>query len=86
MHRTVSIDYGIVLVGEVELILDSGETKLLKTGDVCIQRGTNHAWRNSSKTTWARMMYVLQPSVPIEINGKSLDEDLGHMKGVRGSS
>lgn len=86
MHRTVSLDYGIVLIGEVELLLDSGETRLMKTGDVCVQRGTNHAWRNASQTEWARMMYVLQPSLPIEIQGKRLNEDLGTMEGVRSSS
>lgn len=45
MHRTVSLDYGVVLEGEVELVLDSGETRVLKRGDVAIQRGTCHAWR-----------------------------------------
>src|ERR1700753_4184255 len=57
MHRTVSLDYGVVLEGEVELILDSGEVRLLKRGHVAVQRGTNHAWRNASKTEWARMLY-----------------------------
>ncbi|EAU30148.1 conserved hypothetical protein [Aspergillus terreus NIH2624] len=55
MHRTVSLDYGVVLEGEVELVLDSGATRLLKRGDIAVQRGTNHAWKNPSKTTWARM-------------------------------
>lgn len=86
LHRTVSLDYGIVLLGEVELILDSGETKIMKVGDVCVQRGTNHAWRNTSDTQWARMMYVLQPALPLEIGGKALGEDLSSMKGVRNSS
>lgn len=86
MHRTVSLDYGIVLLGEVELVLDSGDKKVMKVGDICVQRGTNHAWRNTSETEWARMMYVLQPALPIEIDGKPLNEDLGHMEGVRKSS
>ncbi|KAG9549831.1 hypothetical protein KCU86_g16833, partial [Aureobasidium melanogenum] len=86
MHRTVSLDYGVVLYGEMELVLDSGETRIMKVGDVAVQRGTNHAWRNTSDTKWARMMYVLQPSLPIKINGKPLDEDLGPMEGVRSST
>ncbi|KAL1305024.1 hypothetical protein AAFC00_003924 [Neodothiora populina] len=86
MHRTVSIDYGIVILGRVELVLDSGETKVMEPGDVCVQRGTMHAWRNASQTEWARMMYVLQPSLPVEIEGKPLEEELSHMKGVRKSS
>ncbi|KAK4542360.1 hypothetical protein LTR36_006816 [Oleoguttula mirabilis] len=48
MHRTVSLDYGIVLEGDVEIVLDSGETRAMKQGDIAIQRGTNHAWRNLS--------------------------------------
>jgi len=85
MHRTVSIDYGVVLEGEVSLELDSGETRLMRRGDISIQRGTNHAWRNESKTEWARMMYVLLESEPLEIGGQKLDEDLGHMENVRRS-
>ncbi|KAJ5398951.1 Cupin 2 conserved barrel [Penicillium sp. CMV-2018d] len=77
MHRTVSLDYGVVLEGEVELILDSGVTRLLKRGDIAVQRGTNHAWKNPSTTTWARMLYVLQETEPLEINGKALQEDYG---------
>jgi hypothetical protein len=96
MHRTVSLDYGVVLDGEVELVLDSGETRLLKRGDVAVQRGTNHAWRNvtpdvvdpvTGKATpqWARMLYVLSPSQPMEIGGKSLGEVVDGI-GVRAST
>ncbi|KAI1844276.1 hypothetical protein JX265_007885 [Neoarthrinium moseri] len=81
MHRTVSLDYGVVLEGEVELILDSGEVRLLKRGDLAIQRGTMHAWRNPSKTEWNRMLYFLQESEPVIVNGKALEEDYGDMKG-----
>lgn len=86
MHRTVSLDYGVVLEGEVELILDSGETRLLKRGDVAIQRGSMHAWRNTSETTWARMLYVLQECKALEIEGQTLGEDYGDMAGVPASS
>ncbi|KAH8799723.1 hypothetical protein F5884DRAFT_905225 [Xylogone sp. PMI_703] len=81
MHRTQSLDYGIVLEGSIELILDSGEIQLLQRGDVCIQRGTNHAWRNPSKTEWTRVVYILQDSLPVEVGGKSLKEDLGRSEG-----
>jgi quercetin dioxygenase-like cupin family protein len=47
MHRTETIDYGIVLSGELTLILDDSEV-LLKAGDMVIQRGTNHSWSNRS--------------------------------------
>ena len=85
MHRTVSLDYGVVLEGEVYLVLDSGEEKLMRRGDISVQRGTNHAWRNASNMSWARMMYVLLESEPLEIGGKQLDEDLGNMENVRKS-
>jgi quercetin dioxygenase-like cupin family protein len=85
MHRTVSLDYGVVLEGEIECILDSGETRHLKRGDVCIQRGTMHAWRNPSETEWCRMLFVLQPCKPVEIGGKTLVEELGTAVGIRKS-
>jgi len=85
MHRTVSLDYGVVLEGEVELVLDSGEVRLMKRGDVAIQRGTNHAWRNASPTAWARMLYVLQGSEALKIGNQELAEDYGGIPGVRPS-
>ena len=86
MHRTVSLDYGVVLEGTVDLVLDSNEVRTMKRGDVAIQRGTNHEWKNGSSTEWARMMYVLQESKPITIAGKELGEDYGGMTGVRPST
>jgi quercetin dioxygenase-like cupin family protein len=47
MHRTESIDYAIVLSGEITMLLDEGEV-LLKAGDILVQVGTNHAWVNRS--------------------------------------
>jgi quercetin dioxygenase-like cupin family protein len=76
MHRTRSLDYGIVLEGTVELILDSGVTQRLTRGDVVVQRGTNHAWRNASKTEWVRMIYCLQDCQEVKIGGNVLAEKL----------
>ena len=45
MHRTKTIDYAIILSGEIYAVLDEGAA-LLKAGDVLVQRGTNHAWSN----------------------------------------
>ncbi|KAB5550748.1 hypothetical protein GE09DRAFT_1123613 [Coniochaeta sp. 2T2.1] len=86
MHQTVSLDYGAVIEGEVELILDSGDTRTLQRGDICVQRATMHAWRNTSDTSWARMLYILQPIDPISISGQQMKEDLGDMDGVRSSA
>lgn len=85
MHRTVSVDYGVVLEGEVELVLDSGEVRLMRRGDVAVQRGTNHAWRNASATKWARMLYVLLEALPITIGQQELGEDYGGIPGVKPS-
>lgn len=57
MHRTESVDYAVVLQGEITLLLDDQDV-LLKAGDVVIQRGTNHAWSNRSDKP-ALMLYVL---------------------------
>ncbi|MFN3251172.1 cupin domain-containing protein [Roseibium album] len=45
MHRTDSVDYAVVLTGEIYMLMDEDDV-LLKAGDVVIQRGTNHAWAN----------------------------------------
>jgi hypothetical protein len=57
MHRTATIDYGIVLEGELTLIVDNGET-IIKACDIVIQRGTNHAWANRSGKI-CRMAFIL---------------------------
>lgn len=57
MHRTESVDYAIVLEGEITMLLDEQDV-VLKAGDVVIQRGTNHAWSNRSGKP-VRMLYIL---------------------------
>lgn len=76
MHRTRSLDYGVVLEGTVELILDSGEVHTMRRGDVAVQRATMHAWRNASDTEWARMLFVLQDCLPVQIGGAELIDDV----------
>lgn len=57
----MSIDYGIVLEGEFELILDSGESRIMRRGDISVQRATAHRWRNitAGGNEPGRMLYVL---------------------------
>ena len=57
MHRTQTVDYGIVIEGELTLILDCEET-IIKTGDIVIQRGTNHAWANRTNKI-CRVAFIL---------------------------
>jgi quercetin dioxygenase-like cupin family protein len=56
-HRTETVDYGIVLEGEMVLVLDDSET-VLRAGDIVVQRGTDHRWENRSGAV-ARMVFVL---------------------------
>lgn len=58
MHRTESVDYGIVLEGEVHLVLDDGSETCLGPGDVVVQRGTDHAWENRTDTV-TRIAFIL---------------------------
>lgn len=81
MHRAVSIDYAIVLDGEMELLLDSGENRHMKRGDVAIQRGTIHQWVNPGNE-WARMVFMLQEIEPLVVNGVTLGEHLGELEGT----
>jgi mannose-6-phosphate isomerase-like protein (cupin superfamily) len=61
MHRTQTVDYGIVLEGEITLIVDAGETTV-RAGDIVIQRGTNHAWANRSGRN-CRIAFILVDGV-----------------------
>ncbi len=74
MHRTNSIDYGIILTGHVELELDSGEKRLLGPGDIAVQRGTMHLWRNLSATEVCRVVWVLIQAEPYRLRGVPLPE------------
>lgn len=57
MHRTESIDYGVVLEGQIVLLLDDSEV-VLERGDIVVQRGTIHAWTNRTDRI-TRMLFVL---------------------------
>ncbi len=58
MHRTESVDYGVVLAGEVTLVLDDGSATVVSQGDVVVQRGTDHAWENRTEGI-VRLLFVL---------------------------
>ena len=65
MHRTETIDYVIVLSGEIEMQMDDSTVKL-EAGDVLVQRGTNHAWINRGPKP-ARVAFVLIDAKPLGI-------------------
>jgi quercetin dioxygenase-like cupin family protein len=58
MHRTETVDVGVVLEGETWLLLDDGSETRVGPGDAVVQRGTNHAWANRSDRP-VRMLFVL---------------------------
>ena len=63
MHKTRSVDYGIVISGEIDMLVDADEVHL-KAGDVVVQRGTNHAWANRG-TEPCRIAFVLIDAHPL---------------------
>jgi quercetin dioxygenase-like cupin family protein len=58
MHRTESVDYGVVLAGEITLVLDDGSATTVGAGELVVQRGTDHAWENRSEQS-VRVLFVL---------------------------
>lgn len=73
MHRTNSIDYGVVLTGAVELELDSGDKTVLRPGDICVQRGTMHLWRTVGDEP-CRIAFILTEALAFRHEGKPLEE------------
>jgi quercetin dioxygenase-like cupin family protein len=69
-HRTDSIDYAVVMSGEIDMVLDN-ETARLKAGDVLVQRGTVHNWINNGKEPCI-IAFALISAQPVSINGKTL--------------
>jgi quercetin dioxygenase-like cupin family protein len=69
-HRTDSVDYAVVISGEIDMELD-GETVTLKAGDVLVQRGTVHNWVNRGKDA-AVVAFVLVAAKPVTVGGKTL--------------
>ena len=63
MHKTATVDYALVLDGEIWAVMDTGE-RLMRAGDVLIQRGTNHAWANRTDKN-CRVMFVLCGAQPV---------------------
>lgn len=82
LHRAVSIDYGIVLEGTFELELDSGERRVMREGDVSVNRACAHKWRNitGGGTLPGRMLYILLDCNDVIVNGEKLEEYLGALE------
>ena len=70
-HRTETVDYAILLSGELDLELDVGEVVHLKPGDVVVQRGTVHTWVNRGSVP-AVTAFILIDAKPVEVAGEVL--------------
>jgi quercetin dioxygenase-like cupin family protein len=71
VHRTDSLDYAVIMSGEIDMELESGDTTHLKAGDVIVQRGTVHNWINRG-TEPCVIAFVLIAAKPVEASGKVL--------------
>ncbi|KAJ5323125.1 hypothetical protein N7452_011414 [Penicillium brevicompactum] len=75
LHRSLTLDYTIVLKGQVSLVLDNESKTLIEEGNVVILQAGMHRWDNNTDN-WARLIGVLLPSQPPVVNGKELKEEL----------
>ncbi|KAG5817746.1 hypothetical protein H9Q74_001569 [Fusarium xylarioides] len=74
MHRTKSLDYAVVLSGEIVLGLDGGEEKTVKQGEVIVQQGVNHSWENRGDVT-CQIIFVMIGAETITLkDGTELEE------------
>src|SRR3981081_3457443 len=71
MHRTETVDYALLLSGECDLELDSGEVAHLKPGDIVVQRGTMHAWVNHGPAPCV-FAFILIDAEPATAAGQEL--------------
>jgi len=70
-HRTVTLDYAVILHGSITVILDDNKRVLLNAGDVIVQRGTIHSWLNESNE-WCRMLAIMLPAQKVKVGEKEL--------------
>ncbi|KAL9046413.1 MAG: hypothetical protein Q9214_000746, partial [Letrouitia sp. 1 TL-2023] len=79
MHRSVALVYGVVIQGEFEVSVNSGESRKMLPGDTIVNRAGMHRWRNTSPTQPGRMLFVLLDVRPVVVKGKELEFDLGEL-------
>ncbi|KAI0197900.1 hypothetical protein F4808DRAFT_463280 [Astrocystis sublimbata] len=83
-HRALTLDYGVVIEGVFELTLDSGEKRIMRPGDVSIQRATKHMWRNitGNGSLPGRMLWMLLDCQEVVLaDGTKVEGDLGALRG-----
>lgn len=75
MHRTQSLDYCVVLSGEIVLALDGGEEKTVRAGEMIVQQGVNHSWMNRSADESCRMLFVMLGSEKVALEDGTVFEE-----------
>ena len=70
-HRTETVDYDLILAGEIDVELEDGEIVHLKTGDSLVVRGATHAWINHGSVS-AVVAFVMIDANPVVVNGETL--------------
>lgn len=76
MHRTVSLDYAVVVSGQIVIVLEGGEERTVKQGEMIVQQGANHAWINRTDEI-CRMVFVTLSADKVRLrDGTELDETL----------
>lgn len=73
MHRTISLDYGIMIAGSLDMILDDGTQVTLRPGDTVVQRGTIHSWQNNTDE-WVRIAFVLIDAKAPVVDGRVMQD------------
>lgn len=74
MHRTQSIDYAVVISGEIVLGLDGGEEKVVRAGEFIIQAGTNHTWINRAAGPCRILFFMVGAEKIVLGDGTVLEE------------
>ncbi|MCJ1482539.1 hypothetical protein MMC06_002705 [Schaereria dolodes] len=72
MHRTISLDYAVILSGEIVMHMDGGDETVVRAGDIVVQRGTMHFWENRGTET-CRTIFALVASEEVVIDGKKVE-------------
>ncbi|MFT3661013.1 MAG: cupin domain-containing protein [Gordonia sp. (in: high G+C Gram-positive bacteria)] len=75
LHRTMSLDYLIVLSGELELSFEDGTATTIRPGDTVIQRGAEHIWKNTTDE-WTRTAIVMIGAEPHIVDGEPVPATL----------
>jgi mannose-6-phosphate isomerase-like protein (cupin superfamily) len=74
-HRTSSIDYGVIVSGEIDMALEDGRSVHFKSGDTYVQRGTMHTWINHGSAPCTIAVAIIDAK-PVEAGGKVLEQTI----------